>query len=253
VVALGASNLTLGLETLASVARTAWGGEQGREPFEIVAALGYGRSYGLDSTVAFRRLPGILTSGLWRSLDASKRIPTRGLITDIGNDILYGASVDQILEWVKEAAFRLGVHADEITVTGLPVASIEKLSDRAFVFFRSLFYPQSRVGRNQVVESAIRLEAGLAKLGLDRGLRFVPCRPAWYALDPIHIRPSMWTAAWREILHAEAPPAEVSPFSPVRFARLHTLPPERRWLFGVERHAPQPGFLLGDSVRLRLY
>jgi hypothetical protein len=253
VVALGASNLTLGLESLARAAQAAWGRGPASEPLEILAALGYGRSYGLDSSIAWRRLPGILHSGLWRSLDAEARVPTRGLITDVGNDILYGASSDQILEWVAEAAVRLALHADEITVTGLPVPSIANLSDPAFVFFRSVFYPHSKVARSQVVESAIRLEAGLAKLGVERGLRFVPCRPAWYSVDPIHIRPSRWTAAWSEILLGDIAPPGAPPFSPMQWARLHTLAPERRWLFGIERHAAQHGLRLRGGVRLKLY
>jgi hypothetical protein len=252
-VALGASNLTLGLGTVARVAHTAWASGAGGKPFEMMAALGYGRSYGLDSTVVWRRLPGILFSGLWRRLDEDGPVPTRGLITDVGNDILYGASPDQILEWVAEAAARLALHADKVTVTGLPVASIEKLSDRAFLFFRSVFYPWSRVTRHQVVESAIRLETGLAKLAVERSLRFVPCRPAWYAVDPIHVRPSRWTTAWSEILLGDLAPSATPQFSPMQWARLHTLAPERRWLFGIERHTPQPGFLVRDGIRLRLY
>ena len=55
IVALGASNLTRGFQTLVSTARGAWG------PYvEVLAALGHGRSYGAPSRLVFRTLPGIL-------------------------------------------------------------------------------------------------------------------------------------------------------------------------------------------------
>src|SRR5947207_14876376 len=85
VVALGASNLTRGLRIVVSTARQTWGPD-----IEIFGALGHGRSYGADSRVFVRRLPGILQSGLWRDLAARPPVPTRALVTDVGNDILYG-------------------------------------------------------------------------------------------------------------------------------------------------------------------
>src|SRR5262245_22793414 len=74
VVALGASNLTLGFQNVVATARTAWG-----PGVEVVAALGHGRSYGANSTVVIRTLPGILQSGLWRKLESLPAATTRGL------------------------------------------------------------------------------------------------------------------------------------------------------------------------------
>jgi hypothetical protein len=50
VVALGASNLTLGFQAFVASARAALGPE-----VEIAAALGHGRSYGSDSRFVARR------------------------------------------------------------------------------------------------------------------------------------------------------------------------------------------------------
>src|SRR5579862_8177465 len=102
VVALGASNLTRGLGAVVSASRATFGSD-----VRIIAALGHGRSYGARSRWCFRTLPGILDSGLWRALEEAPEGETRALITDVGNDILYGFPVEQILEWVDEAASRL--------------------------------------------------------------------------------------------------------------------------------------------------
>ncbi len=102
VIALGASNLTRGFRTVVSAARAAWGPE-----VQVLAALGHGRSYGAPSRVVFRTLPGILESGLWRTLESLPALPTRALVADVGNDILYGLSAERILAWVEEALSRL--------------------------------------------------------------------------------------------------------------------------------------------------
>src|SRR5262245_25860690 len=95
IVALGASNLTRGLHTVVSTARAAWGPD-----VEVLGALGHGRSYGVESRLVIRTLPGILQSGLWSTLSSLPPATTRGLVTDVGNDILYEFPVPTVLGWV---------------------------------------------------------------------------------------------------------------------------------------------------------
>src|SRR5216684_5160352 len=123
VVALGASNLTRGFQTVVSTARAAWG-----PGVEVLAALGQGRSYGAQSRLLVRTLPGILECGLWRDLESRPQLPTRALVTDVGNDVLYGFSAEQILDWVAEALGRLCRLNADIVVTDLPLASIRRVS-----------------------------------------------------------------------------------------------------------------------------
>src|SRR5262249_48210012 len=118
VIALGASNLTRGLPALVSTAREL-GGARGRG----VAAPGPGRSYGARSRVLARSLPGILHSGLWTRLESLPAVPARGLITDVGNDILYGSPPEEVLAWVEECVSRLRRYTTDIVLTGLPLDS----------------------------------------------------------------------------------------------------------------------------------
>ena len=87
VVLLGASNLVAGLPRVVEAARSVWGG-----PLDILAAAGHGRSYGRSSRVLWRTLPGILSCGLWEDLARRPPASTAALLTDVGNDILYGGS-----------------------------------------------------------------------------------------------------------------------------------------------------------------
>jgi hypothetical protein len=245
-VALGASNLTRGFHTLVASASAAWGPE-----VEVLAALGHGRSYGAKSRVAFRVLPGILESGLWRELESRPAAPTRGLVTDVGNDILYGFSAEQTLEWVDAALARLRRLSPDIVVTDLPLDSIRRLSRPRFLFFRSILVPACRLSREQVLDAAERVNDGLARLAAAHEARLFHLNPAWYGIDPIHIRPVFWRAAWQAILGCRE--AHGARRSLLAGARLYLMPPERQWLFGVERLAPQAGVTLTSGGRVWLY
>jgi hypothetical protein len=247
VVALGASNLTRGFQTVVATSREAWGPD-----VEVIAALGHGRSYGSESRVLARTLPGILQSGLWRQLEELSRVPTRVLLTDVGNDILYGFSPSQILTWVEEAANRLERYSNDIVITGLPHVGLYDISSTKFFFFRSLLYPRCRLTFAEVAESAGVVNEGLAALARARGARFVPLRAEWYGVDPIHIRPSRWQPAWREILCGEPRPGR-DRMSFVEGWRLYAMRPEHQRIFGVECGRPQRGVTLTAGGRVWLY
>jgi hypothetical protein len=246
VVALGASNLARGFQTVVATARATWG-----PGVEVVAALGHGRSYGVPSRLVARTLPGILESGLWTSLESLPEVPTRGLVTDVGNDVLYGSSAEQTLAWVAEALNRLGRRTRDIVVTDLPLASIRRLSPTKFLLFRSILVPACRLSLSQVLETAERVNAGLAELSTGHGAKLFRLNPDWYGFDPIHIRPSLWQAAWQEILGSQCTPP--MPLSRMEGMRLSLMPPERQWLFGRERFTPQAGTALPLGARVRLY
>ena len=247
VVALGASNLTRGFQAVVATAREAWGPQ-----VEVVAALGHGRSYGADSRLLGRRLPGILESGVWRQLESSPRVPTRGLVTDVGNDILYGFPPRQVLAWVDDAVARLQRVTEDIVLTDLPLASIRRLSRAKFLLFRSILVPACRLSFEEVLERAEQVNAGLSALAAARGVRLFPLQPAWYGFDPIHIVPGSWRLAWRQILGS---PAVVDGKGGTRgeALRLYLMRPERRWLFGLEQVTPQPGTLLPSGARVWLF
>ncbi len=247
VVALGASNLTRGFHTIVSAARSAWGAE-----VQILAALGHGRSYGASSRIGFRTLPGILQSGLWRTLESLPPEHTRALITDVGNDILYGHSNEQILAWIAEAVRRLQVQTSDIVLTDLPLASIRRLSSRKFLIFRTMLFPFSHLSLTDVIGKVEQLNALLAELAAARGLKFFRLNPSWYGVDPIHIRPSLWRPAWREILDAPAG-GNPSGGSFLEGLKLYFMAPERRRLFGMEQCTLQSGVTLPRGARIWLY
>lgn len=247
IVALGASNLTRGFRTIVSTARSVWGPE-----VEILAALGHGRSYGAPSQFLFRTLPGILKSGLWAELERRPPMMTRALVTDVGNDILYCFSIERILGWVEEVLRRLARVTEDVVLTGLPLASVYRLSHIKFLAFRSLLVPSCRLTLAEVIERTERVNEGLVGLSQTHGAKFVQLPSAWYGFDPIHVRPSYWRTAWQEILGERVlRPRETR--SVVEAVRLYLMRPERRSFFGVEQVTPQSGVVLRSGGQVWLY
>jgi hypothetical protein len=249
-VALGASNLTRGFQTVVAAARETWGGD-----VEVLAALGHGRSYGGDSRFLLRGLPGILQSGLWGELSRRRAAPTHAILTDVGNDVAYGHGPDRTLAWVEECLERLAPFTHDVTLTDLPLAGLRRLSRARYLLFRTVLVPSCRLPLARVLADAERVSGGLAAIAARRGLRLVRLRPEWYGFDPIHIRRALWRPAWREILLGEGAvaPDGGAPGSWREALHLYRLPPERRRLFGRERVVAQEGLVLPRGGRVWLY
>ena len=249
--ALGASNLTRGLLTVVDAAHQAWG-----EPLDIFTALGHGRSYGMKSAFLARTLPAIKDCRLWSDLEDRPATATLGLVTDVGNDILYGAPVEDILAWVEECLARLKGLGAQVVVTDLPIASIARLSEARFLFFRSVLVPSCRLSLTQVRDRATGVALGLDRLSVAHGASFFRLRPEWYGFDPIHIRPALWDAAWREILLGDAvsaPGKDAKGRRLSRWVKLYRAAPEQRWLLGRERRRAQPSLTLGLGTSVFIY
>src|SRR6185503_2179811 len=170
------------------------------------------------------------------------------LITDVGNDVLYGVGPDQILSWVDTCAERLRQAGADLVITGLPLASIEELGTARFLAFRSLFVPSCRLGLAEVRARSREVSAGLQQIAASHGGRFRELPGEWYGIDPIHVRPRLWSAAWRDILLAGATSDEPPPHvSPLLWARLYAVRPSQRWMFGIEQRQAQPALRLGDT------
>ncbi len=183
-VLLGASNLTKELGLVVATARRASPG-----PVHIFSALGHGRSYGISSRFFSRELTGILQCGLWPALADSPPLPLSALVTDIGNDILYGVAVPQIVRWVEECVARLLAAGARVAITGLPVDNLRTISRARFLFFRRLMVPQCRLDLPEVSSRAHALNDAVADMAARRGLALVLPQRAWYGLDPIHVSP----------------------------------------------------------------
>lgn len=250
VVLLGASNLVRGISTVAETATNLLGA-----PLDILAALGHGRSYGMESRVLGRTLPGILRSGLWEAFDQRPPIPTFGLVTDIGNDVLYGASPRLIGDWVENCLTLLAPACQRIIVTELPLSNVERLGHKRFLLLRSIIFPRARISYEQVLAATRELNERVIDACRRCGANVVRPGGDWYGIDPIHIKLCNWSAAWREILSAwrDDPSLQLAKGSMRRWFFLRALRPRYRRLFGCVQEQKQPAGRLPDGTRVSFF
>jgi hypothetical protein len=247
---LGASNLVLGISTVIESARRAWGA-----PLDILAALGHGRSFGRESWFVARSLPGIVSCGLWDDLASRPPGPTAALVTDIGNDILYGETVERIAGWVRTCLERLAPVCERITVTQLPLEGLAGVGRGRFLLLRTVFFPRSGIGRDEAIIRAEELNRCVVNLAARYEARVVAPQPLWYGFDPVHIRMRHRGAAWQKIFSAwrnGEPQPRAAPCLR-RWLMLCRLRPLRRRLFSVQQHQPQPAGRLSDGSTISLY
>jgi hypothetical protein len=242
---LGASNLKAGFPRVVEALRR--GG-----PVEVLAACGHGRSYGAWSRFLWvRRLPGILDCGLWRSLEGRPSLATVALVTDVGNDLIYGEPAARIAGWVEACLDRLARQGATTVLTALPLSRIERLTPGQYRLARAVLFPGRDVPWPALLDRARALDDRLRRMAAERGALLVEPQAAWYGIDPIHVRGSRREEAWASLLAPWGLPAPG--LEPGDRCRLPALGAEEVRLCGIALRRPQPARRLGDGTTVELY
>lgn len=252
VIVLGASNVARGIGTIVDVARETLG-----SPVEVLAAMGHGRSYGLTTSIPFRTLPSILDCGLWRALESHPNLPTWTILTDVGNDLIYGCRPEQVADWIDEAARRLREQSARVVLTGLPLSSVQGISPWRFHAFRSALFPKSTLRLDDAQRYAIELDARVRELAAQQRAEFVAPAADWYGLDPIHIRVAVQRDAWRTIFFTLTE-KKFSPASVLRspwreWLKMMMIRPAQSRVFFRAREVSQPSVMLRDGTSVSFF
>ena len=259
VVVLGASNVQLGLAAIVQAC-----GEAVAGPVDLMAALGHGRSFGRPSSIPCRTLPAIIDCPLWEDLAARPAAPTCSLITDIGNDLLYGRTPHRTAAWVATCVRRLSEQGP-VTLTSLPLRNLDSLTNRRYLTFRTLFFPKFRLSLGELGRRAHELNDRLVELTVSHGCRTIELPVAWYGFDPIHYRLRARRAVWRALMHQaigrDEPNSAVvdtkqDKKTVLRFTerpKIWSAAPAKRVLCGVSRCCRQPCVRLSEGTRVSLY
>lgn len=246
---LGASNLRAGLPIVVDGVR-----RRAEGAVEILTACGHGRSYGAWSRFLFvRRLPGILGCGLWPALEERPPLRTLALVTDIGNDLVYGVPVAQIAAWMETCLDRLARHQAEIVLTLLPLRRLERLSPRQVRLATAVLFPGRESPWPGLLEQARELDELLRRMGRERGARLVEPAADWYGIDPIHLRRSLRRESWDRIVSLWPQGSETPGWPPRGRLRIPLLGAAEMRLLGIRLRTPQPAAQLADGTTLALY
>lgn len=254
VILLGASNLTRDFPLILRLLKNSV-----KMPCDIYAAMGHGRSYGLWSRLLYRALPGITKCEIWDALpkDQSESLQPLAIITDIGNDLIYGQSTDAIFGWVESCIQQLKQVNARITITLLPEASLSQLSPFRFELTRRFFFPKNPATLTDLKQKVQNLNERLAELAKVKQISVVEIPPASYGFDPIHYRYSQRSTLWKSIL-AEWELPESSNQSTQNhwydfiYSYYHLKPAtKRQW--GKLHQNTQPAKTLVDGTRISVY
>jgi len=253
VVVLGASNVSRGLARLVATVRS-----RAEARVDLFVAAGHGRAYGVNSRVWMRRLPSILACGLWESLAenaCAENARPVAIVTDVGNELLYGLGVAQIAGAVREAVRRLADHGVTIAITGLPLASIASVGAIRYRALRTAFVPGCQLPLPMLKEAAVWLDEELRAIAAESGIAFIEQPGDWYGLDAIHVRRRCIDRLWSRVADAwNWPPAARPARAGVReWAAIGSRAAETRSLARVMLHTPQPAWRSRDGLRLWLY
>jgi hypothetical protein len=194
----------------------------------------------MPNTVLGRTLPSILDCGLWESLRKLESSVTHALVTDVGNDLMYGADSAQTMAWVGETIDRLKECSSNVLVTGLPIDVVQGLSLRRFEFFRRLMFPRSTLTFETALAESENLHRQMLAAGDQRAVSSTTPQGKWYGLDPIHIRRRCCRAAWEKYLSLCIPDVSLNQCGPVADWFVWTGTAERRWKRSLLLTSQQP-------------
>lgn len=203
-VLLGASNVARCLPSALLQSRAALAHLHPELPSRLLVAAGRGRSYNNTSWVLGRSLPGILPSGLWPALKEAPG-PAYAVVTDIGNDLVYGASVRQILGWVRRCLDHFHDVDARIVLTLPALDNLDRYPMFFLEAFRKVIFPKGDVHVPAILERAEALSHDLRDLCARRDIPCLEQPSQWYGLDPIHYRLKLRHNVWNGFVRAWHP------------------------------------------------
>ena len=251
-VLLGASNVARCLPSALLQSRAALARLHPELPARLLVAAGRGRSYNNPSSVLGRTLPGILPCALWPAL-AEQPGPVYGVVTDIGNDLVYGASTDQILGWVRRCLDHLGTVDARVALTLPALDNLDRFPMFFLEGFRKVCFPGSQVDVRAILERAEALDEDLRALCRERDVAVLEQPAEWYGLDPIHYRLKLRHQVWNGFVRTWHPDLADLPPRPT-FKQVYWRAWPESFGFGNKALArPQPCVHLPDGTPVSLY
>lgn len=190
----GASNVRRGLPSLLQTTQKTLG-----PSWDLVITAGHGRSYGANSYVLGRGLPGILSAHWQRHLQRDTTLKW-ALFTDVGNDLFYGREPIEICDWLEQCVAILSRDGAKITIVGIPFEVLKRVGRKKFLLLRTIFFPKSGLNFSAASERIDRLEETLRAVAQRYQTNYVEPSSTWYGIDPIHVMYHQYAALWKKAL-----------------------------------------------------
>jgi hypothetical protein len=198
---LGASNLSRGCFAFARHMKICLHPRK----FEVLIASGPGRAYCASGGLLNISYPPINTSDIFNAAQEKREYGYRvvALVTDIGNDIMYGVPAGKVIETVHQIFRKLESMDAEVFYTTLPVAFEKGIHPIWFYILRSMLLPFSRVSYSEATEGIIEVNRFLKESAGSYG-HLISDMDRYLGFDEIHYgwlrAHSAWSHVAKEIL-----------------------------------------------------
>ena len=200
---LGASNLARGYTALVKAA------ENWMHPHacEFLGAMGPGRGYCVPGGMLKVVYPPIASCGI---LPAAKKKAAHSsrvvaLITDVGNDIIYGVPGSRIILTLSEILQDLSAMGAEISITSISVDLERDVGARGYQILRRIYFPFSQISFAEAAQAAKEINRFIENLS-SQGIHVIHGLDRYQGLDRIHhslLQSSrVWSLIASEIFHS---------------------------------------------------
>ena len=195
-VLLGASNLSRGCFAFSRHMKTCLHPRK----CEVLIASGPGRAYCVSGGLLNISYPPIYTSDIFKVAQEKGESGYRvvALVTDIGNDIMYGVPAGQVIETVQQIFGKLESMDAEIFYTTLPVAFEKGVHPIWFYLLRSVLLPFSRVSHDEAVAEIIKVNQFLRQ-SASKQCHLISDMDRYLGFDEIHYGWLRAHSAWDHV------------------------------------------------------
>lgn len=154
---------------------------------------------------------GIVDAATQLAEDKNNRVTA--LMTDIGNDILYGVSAEEIIESLQKMANRLRDTGADVWVSSIHVDMENDVGESRFNILKRIFFPGSSVTYASAKKAVQDINAALHEGESDRW-SLISGLKAYCGADKIHYHllksAGAWTDVARKLLETEIASEKVS-------------------------------------------
>ena len=180
---LGASNLSRGCFALSRHMKECLH----PRPVQVLIASGPGRAYYASGGLLNVVYPPIQSSEIFEAAQNQSASGCRvvALVTDIGNDIMYGVSIEKVINTLQQVFDRLQSMKAEIFYTTLPVIFEKGDYPVWFCILRSLLFPRSTVAYDEATAGVTKVNQFLRKYDSEHS-HLIPDMDRYLGYDGIH-------------------------------------------------------------------
>jgi hypothetical protein len=200
---LGASNLARGYTALVKAAQNF----MHPQPCEFLGAIGPGRGYCAPGGFLKVRYPPIATCGILKAAKIKAAHSSRvvALITDIGNDIVYGIPPSLIIRTLSEMIQDLSAMGAEISITSISVDLEKDVGECGYRVLRKIYFPFSDTPFAEAAQATKEINHFIEGLS-SQGIHVIRELDRYQGLDRIHFSllhsSRLWSLIASEMFHS---------------------------------------------------